>query len=38
MIRDERTPYILNAIDVATKVVICQIAISEKNKRDINYP
>ena len=36
--RDERTPYILNAIDVATKVVICQIAISEKTNEISTIP
>lgn len=36
--RDERTPYILNAIDVATKIVICQIAINEKKNEIATIP
>jgi len=30
-VRDERTPYILNALDVTTKLVIGQLAIHEKS-------
>lgn len=37
-VRDERTPYILNAIDVASKLVIGQLAIQEKTNEMAAIP
>ena len=37
-IRDERTPYILNAIDVASKLVVAQMAIREKTNEMTAIP
>lgn len=37
-VRDERTPYILNAIDVASRLVIAQLAIQEKTNEAATIP
>ena len=37
-VRDERTPYILNALDVTTKLVIGQLAIREKSNEMAAIP
>ena len=37
-LRDERTPYILNALDVATKLVVGQLAIHEKTNEMTAIP
>lgn len=37
-VRDERTPYILNAIDVASKFVVAQLAISAKGNEMTAIP
>lgn len=37
-VREERTPYILNAIDVATKLVVGQLAIREKANEMAEIP
>ena len=37
-IEDQRTPYILNALDVATKLVVGQLAISEKTNEMTAIP
>lgn len=37
-VRDERTPYILNAIDTATKLVIAQMPIQEKTNEAATIP
>lgn len=37
-VRDERTPYILNAIDVASRLVIAQLTIQEKTNEAATIP
>ena len=37
-VRDERTPYILNAIDAASRLVIAQVAIQEKTNEAATIP
>lgn len=37
-VRDERTPYILNAIDAASRLVIAQLAIQEKTNEAATIP
>ena len=37
-VRDEKTPYILNAIDTASKLVIAQVVIQEKTNEEATIP